>query len=223
MCGLLRSCKDATFRAERVMGVSVLMAVVFCFYFEFLNGGRFTLENLVSKLPMTLMLISVLMFGLYGMMDIATYTQVAMSYGCTRKNAVLGVIWMQILEIVEVKLLLTVMAYVIPKDWQLMDIMYQSWIVLALTIFASAVSLPLGVLIRRFGKVAYIVIVLIMTLIGGAIGGLVGFMSAENDWITIFAVGAVPFVMVGLIVSVVLYIICAILFWLLIRKLEVRV
>lgn len=224
MSGLIRAMKDATFRAERVMGVSILMSVAFCFYFEFLGEGNFSLQNLVSKLPFTLMLFAMMMFGLYGMIDIATYTQMAMSYGCTRKNAVLGMIWMQFLEIAETMILMVVLAYAIPQEWQLVDIMYQSVITLVMIVVSSGFALPVGIALRKFGKAAYIVIVVIICLVCGITGGVLGFLgAAEVDWLTMLAAGTVPFILPAIIIGIIYYIVCAVLFGLLMRKMEVRV
>ena len=57
MSGLLRSLKYATFRAGRVIGICLLMAVAFVFYFAFLNGDTFSVQTLLPRFPFMLLVV----------------------------------------------------------------------------------------------------------------------------------------------------------------------
>ena len=69
MGGLTRSLKYASFRAGRVIGICLLMAFGFVFYFALLDGTQFTLQNLLPRFPFMLLFIGNLMFMIYGMLD----------------------------------------------------------------------------------------------------------------------------------------------------------
>ena len=79
MGAFMRSLKYASFRAGRVIGITAGMSVGFVFYFTFLNGESFTVENLISRFPLMLIFIANLMFLIYGMVDVASYAPVAIS------------------------------------------------------------------------------------------------------------------------------------------------
>lgn len=221
MSGLLRSLKYATFRAGRVIGVCLLMAIGFVFYFAFLNGAQFTLENLLPRFPFMLLFIGNLMFMLYGMIDVATYTQLTLTYGCTRRDAAISTVYMHLVQILAIEVLMALSCALIPFQW--LPLSGKTLCLMALAIFfvGSGLALVTGMLIHRFGKAAYIVFVIIAALGGGVMGGLVGFHGGTT--IVMDVVMALLDLKVMLVVGTIWYAVAAVIFWLCIRKIEVRV
>lgn len=221
MRGLTRSLKYATFRAARVIGVCLLMAVGFVFYFTFLNEQAFTVENLVSRFPFTLLLIGNLMFMIYGMLDVATYTQLTLTYGCTRKDAAISTVYMHLVQILALEAVMVSCGILIPRQWMSVDGVTICLLSLALFFIGSGLALVIGILIHRFGKTAYIVVVILASLSGGVVGGLVGFHGGTT-FLMDFVMGLLN-LPVLLTVGIVWYAVMAVIFWFSIRKIEVRV
>lgn len=221
MGGLTRSLKYATFRAARVIGVCLLMAVGFVFYFALLDGAQFTLENLLPRFPFMLLFIGNLMFMIYGMLDIATYTQLTLTYGCTRRNAALSAVYMHLVQILALEVVMVAACALLPAQWQVIDAKTLGLLALAVFFIGSGLALVTGVLIHRFGKVAYILMVIVCSASGGVIGGLVGFHGGTTVVMNV----VMQFLNLNVMIAagVIWYAVAAVIFWLSIRKIEVRV
>lgn len=221
MRGLTRSLKYASFRAGRVIGVCLLMAIGFVFYFAFLDGARFTLENLLPRFPFMLLFIGNLMFMIYGMLDVATYTQLTLTYGCTRKDAAISTVYMHLVQILALEVLMVVSCALLPSPWQLIDAKTLGFLALAIFLIGSGLALVTGILIHRFGKIAYIVMVVIASLGGGVIGGLVGFHGGT----TVVMDVVLKFLNLPVLITVGIlwYAVTVVIYWLSIRNIEVRV
>lgn len=221
MGGLTRSLKYATFRAARVIGVCLLMAVGFVFYFALLDGAQFTLENLLPRFPFMLLFIGNLMFMIYGMLDIATYTQLTLTYGCTRRNAAISAVYMHLVQILALEVVMVAACALLPAQWQVIDAKTLGLLALAVFFIGSGLALVTGVLIHRFGKVAYILMVFVCSAGGGVIGGLVGFHGGTTVVMNV----VMQFLNLNVMIAagVIWYAVAAVIFWLSIRKIEVRV
>ena len=221
MSGLTRSLKYASFRAGRVIGICLLMAIGFVFYFALLDGTQFTLENLLPRFPFMLLFIGNLMFMIYGMLDVATYTQLTLTYGCTRKNAAISTVFMHLVQILALEVIMVISCALIPAQWQLLDAKTLGLMALAIFFVGSGLALVTGVLIHRFGKIAYIIMVIFCSLGGGVIGGLVGFHGGTT--VVMNVVMEFLNLNVMLVAGVIWYVVAAVIFWISIRKIEVRV
>ena len=221
MSGLIRSLKYASFRAARVIGICLLMALGFVFYFALLDGTQFTLQNLVPRFPFMLLFIGNLMFMIYGMVDVATYTQLTLTYGCTRRDAAVSTVYMHLLEMLALIAVMALSCVLIPKPWMAMDGATLCLLGLALFFIGCGLALVTGILIQRFGKAAYIVIVIFASLGGGVVGGLVGFHGGTTVVMDVVLKFLNLYVMLG--AGIAWYVLAAVLFWLFIRKIEVRV
>ena len=221
MGGLTRSLKYASFRAARVIGVCLLMALGFVFYFALLDGTPFTLQNLVPRFPFMLLFIGNLMFMLYGMVDVATYTQLTLTYGSTRRDAAVSTVYMHLLEMLALIAVMALSCVLIPKPWLVMDGGTLCLLALALFFIGCGLALVTGILIQRFGKAAYIVIVIFASLGGGVVGGLVGFHGGTTAVMDVVLKFLNLHVMLG--AGIAWYVLAAVIFWLFIRKIEVRV
>lgn len=221
MSGLLRSLKYATFRSGRVIGICLLMAVGFVFYFALLDGAQFTVQNLLPRFPFMLLFIGNLMFMIYGMLDVATYTQLTLTYGCTRKNAAISTVYMHLVQILALEVAMAVCCALIPAQWMALDGMALCLLALTLFFFGSGLALITGVLIHRFGKVAYIVVVIFAAVGGGVVGGLVGFHGGTT-FLMDFVMGFLN-LPVLITASIIWYAVMAVIYWFFMRKIEVRV
>lgn len=109
----------------------------------------------------------------------------------------------------------------LPSQWQLIEPKTLGILALAIFLIGSGLALVTGILIHRFGKIAYIVMVIIASLGGGVIGGLVGFHGGTT--VVMNVVMKFLNLNVMLVSGVIWYVIAAVIFWLFIRKVEVRV
>lgn len=221
MSGLIRSLKYASFRAGRVIGSCLLMAVGFVFYFTLLDGGRFTLENLLPRFPMMMLFIGNLMVMLYGMLDVATYTNLTLTYGCTRKNAMISSVYMHLLIVLALEAVIAVSCALLPAQWRAVAGGWLCLLALAQFLVAGGLALVTGVLINRFGKVAYIIFVIFAAIGGGVMGGLLGFHGGTTVLMETAtqSLNLPVLVMTGAIWYAVMAVVC----WLCTRKMEVRV
>ncbi len=220
MNGMLRAIKYASFRAARVIGITVLMAVGFVFYFAFLNEEAFTVQNLVARFPLTLIFVGNLMISLYGMIDVVTYMQLTLSYGSTRKQAICSQIYMGVVQVAAIVLILAVSCALIPEQWQYMT--GSSFVLLAqnLIFFGSGLALLGGLLIYRFGRVAYWIFVMLMACGGGVLAGFGGYAGVD----TVSLVGQTALQhpalqLLGILWFAVMSVVC----WLILRRSEVHV
>lgn len=221
MNGLTRSLKYASFRAGRVIGVCLLMAVGFVFYFALLDGSRFTAENLLPRFPFMILFIGNLMFMIYGMLDVATYTQLTLTYGCTRRDAAISTVYMHLLQILALEAAMAVCCALLPAQWMLIDGKTLCLMSMGVFFVGSGLALVAGILIHRFGKAAYIVVVIFASLGGGVIGGLVGFHGGTT--VVMEIVLKMLNLPVLLVAGIAWYTVMAVIFWFFIRKIEVRV
>lgn len=221
MEGLTRSLKYASFRAAKVIGVCLIMAFCFVFYFAFLDGSQFTVSSLLPRFPLMMLFIGNLMVMLYGMIDVATYTQLTLTYGCTRRDAAISTIYMHLLEILAFEVVMAVSCALIPVQWQVMEGKALCLLSLAIFLIGSGLALVTGILIQSFGKAAYIVFVIFASLGGGAVGGLVGFHGGMTVVMDVVLKLLNLRVMLG--AGIAWYVLAAVIFWLFIRNMEVRV
>lgn len=218
MSGLLRALKCATWRAGRCVGMAMLMAVGFIFYIMIINGTRFTVANIVGRFPQMVVFVGSIMYLAYGIVDTVTYVQYAMSCGCTRKNIFFSAVYMHVFELAVTELVLALYYLVVPAEWSMASAGEMCMTVLYLFVFDMGLSLTLGILVKRFGKIAYVVFVVLCSVLGGLVGGLVGFFGTE-----IFS-GIIPHASLMIpFAAFVWYGLMAALFWLFIRKIEVRI
>lgn len=221
MGGLTRSLKYASFRAGRVVGICLLMAAGFVFYFNLLDGRRFTLENLLPRFPMMMLFIGNLMFMLYGMIDVATYTKLTLTYGCTRKNAMISSVYMHLLIVLALEAVMAVSCALIPAQWAVVDGGWLCLLAFAQFLIAGGLALVMGVLINRFGKVAYMIVVFFSAIGGGVFGGLVGFHGGTT--VVMDIVIEYLNLPVLIVVGIVWYAAMAVICWLCTCRMEVRV
>lgn len=220
MVGLTRSLKYAAFRAGRVIGITLLLSIGFVFYFMFLDGEQFTVQNIISRFPSMLVFVGNLMYMIYGMIDIATYTQYTMSHGATRKDVLISTIFMHVLQIAAAEAVL-LLFFALPKDWQMAGRNELCMAALLLFLVGGGLALIMGILIRRFGKAAYTILVMVSATCGGILGALIGFHGSSA-----FLLDLLPAAFnwtVPAVIGCVWYIAAAVVFWLFIRKMEVRV
>lgn len=218
MEGLVRALKCATWRAGRVIGLTILMSVGFIFYFMLLSRTPFTVQNIVTRFPQMLLFVGSFMYLSFGVVDVVTYVQYAMSCGCTRKNVLLSAVYMNMLEIAGVELALFVYLLLAPKEWVLPGGSTLCGLALLAGLFSTGFSLMMGIFVKRFGKVAYVFVVLVCAVIGGIMGGV----AAMNEW-DILIVGTPNLPVVVTLAFIGWYVLAAAVFWLCIRKMEVRV
>lgn len=220
MSGTIRSLKYAAFRAGRVIGLTLLLSVAFVFYFMFLDGEHFTVQNVISRIPFMIVFVGNLMYMLYGMIDIATYTQYTMSCGAVRKDVLISTIFMHVLQIAAAEIVI-LLFFRIPKSWQMTGENELCLLALLFFLVGSGLALVMGIAIRRFGKVAYIILVTICSAGGGVCGALVGF---HGGGIFLFDLLHVSDYLPRMAAAgCIWYAVMAVIFWLFIRKMEVRV
>lgn len=220
MNGLTRSLQYASFRAGRVLGTAILMTAVFVLYFTLIAGEAFSMQNLVSRLPETVIFIGSLMFMIYGMLDLVTYTQLTLSYGSTRKDAMISVIYMDLLQIVGMLLVVYLIFTFAPAAWMPMSPLAACALAQNIFFIASSMAMINGMLIYRFGKVAYYIFTFLAAVISGAVAGFTTFMGKMSVLGNVFQIGGLS---VFDLTGVVLFVIAAVICWLFIRKIEVRV
>lgn len=220
MNGMLRAMKYASFRAARVIGITVLMAVGFVFYFAFLNDDAFTVPNLVGRFPVTLIFVGNLMISLYGMLDVVTYMQLTLCYGSTRKYAIISQIYMGVVQVAAVVLILAASCALIPESWQYAD--GSSFVLIAqnLMFFGSGLALFGGLLIYRFGRVAYWIFVMLMACGGGVLAGFGGY--ADEGALQAVSRVAMSYPALQLL-GVLWFAVMAAACWLILRRSEVHV
>jgi hypothetical protein len=196
------------------------MAVAFIFYFMLIEGVSFTVSNALGRFPYMLIFIGNLMVMLYGMMDLVTYTQISMGYGCTRKNSALSLIYMNCMEIFVIEVILGVYSVLVPFGDAHQNPGLTCIFSLALFLFGSGFSMVAGILIHRFGKAAYVIVVLLCTTAGCAVGFVGGFYG--GTYVLLDVVMAWP--MYALAVGGALwFVLASAVLWLFLRKMEVRV
>lgn len=218
MSAIIRSFRNHGFRAERVFGITMLMSFAFIFYFLFLDGMSFSLENILGRVPFSVFFLSVLMFLIYGLIDVVCYVPLTISNGCTRRNMLLGQVFMHVVEVGQTLLVLAVFFALSPVKASIEagDFLKMS---AAAFIASSGVSLLAGMVVYRFGRIAYFIIIFALAGSGGLIGGLMGAFGGDT------VAAMVPQILqkfgwVGL--AVILYVICVAVFGLLSRKMEVK-
>ena len=218
MSAIIRSFKSHGYRAERMFGITMLMAFGFIFYFLFLDGMKFTVENILGRVPFSVFFLSVLMFMIYGLVDVVSYVPITISDGCTRRNMLFGQIFMHVIEVGQTLLVLAIFFALSPVKASIESGAFLKMSAAAF-IAACGISLLAGMVVYRFGRVAYFIIIFALTGAGGVVGGMMGAFGGHTV-ATLVPQVLQKFGWVGL--ACVLYVICAVVFGILSRKMEVK-
>jgi hypothetical protein len=220
MNGLLRACRYATFRGLRVLGVTLLLSVGFVFYFMFIGSQTFTVDNALAQFPYMLLFVGSLMIATYGMMDVAIYMQLTMSYGCTRKNAALSTIYMNLMEILVIEVILALYLRLVPVGEISAKAPWLCGAALMVYLFGSGYAMIGGILIHRFGKVVYTIVLLLLIAAGSVLGFIGGFFEGTD--IIVERAMTWPTALLG-VASAAWFVLASLILWLFTRRMEVRV
>ncbi|MDD6038607.1 MAG: hypothetical protein PUD20_07450 [bacterium] len=222
MYGVSRALKRASYRAGRTIVITLLMSIAFVLYFEFLSDGNFTPEVLVPRVPVMYLFFSSMMYLIYGLTDVAIYTPLEISSGGTRRNVFLGTIFMCMLQI-GVSLLFLLAFYGLVPKIMLPAIPMRRMLLAtaAIGLFVCGTGMIMGQLVWRFGKVAYYVLIFIITGVCAVSGALFtmsngGYVGVANRIMMYIDKGFV------LILAVLWYALMAGISYLMLMKAEIR-
>lgn len=221
MKGLMRSLRDASVRAARVTGLTLLLILGMTLYFIFLNGEPFAAEHITARLPVTIIFVGNLMLLLYGMADVVSHMQMSLACGATRKHTLIGMIYMNLLQVLVLCALLAVLYALVPAGRLHLNGAVVCRLAMNLFLLAGGLSFVSGLFIYRFGRVAYLILTILTSMSGGV------FVSVANFYFgRLQAIGAVEMWMntlVGGCAGILAFAVCAVIFWFGIRKIEVRI
>ncbi len=221
MSGLLPSIRNATRRAVMILAYIVFMAVIFSVFFTWSSGDAITLQGIASDIPKLLLFFGTICIVMWGMVDMVTYLQMTISYGSTRRDALIGYVYMNLFEVAGILICMCLVYACVPGEW--MDASLEVLLMLGQNVFliAAALALTFSIFVYRFGKKAYLIFALPVSLL---CGGIVGFSSQIGISGIYVSSGlsfsgrlfALNFIGAGL------FIIAAVLSFLIMKKLEVR-
>lgn len=221
MKGWMRSLRDASVRAARVTGLTLLLIFGMTLYFVFINGEPFAAEYLAAQLPVTIIFTGNLMLMLYGMADIVSYMQMSLACGATRVHTLFGVIFMDLLQAVVLLVLLGALYVFTPAGRLAFDGAVVCCLALNLFLLSAGLAFVSGLLIWRFGRLVYLVCVFLVSGSGGMFVYLANFYLGSRQ--AFGAVAAWLDTLLGRSFGVIGFLVCAVIFWSGIRKMEVRV
>ena len=222
MSGLMRSLKCATIRTGRVLGSALLTSVAFTVYFALISGERLTLMNLVGSLPGLMLFIGCLWFMIYGMVDMVTYTQLTISYGSTRKHALIGRLYMNLLQTIGMVACMYLVYVLTPAEWMPMEAVTACLLAQNVYLIAGSLALVSGMLVYRFGKVAYLIFTVLAALFGGSLAGF-GTYAGESGILVSIGANIGDGFCVWDLAGIVLFLIVSVICWFFMRRIEVRV
>ena len=160
----------------------------------FLMNGDFEPERFLNMTSGYLVGIGVVMMVLIGIMDYKVTLPLALSFGSTRKEALVG---MQLGRLAAGLLLAGVSAvlFVVKGGWEV------PFFVLGVLILCGGVGAALGMLIVRYGKAAGIAAgIVLMVIAAGATFATITVIAANGfEWMGLWLVPAVGAVVYGLV------------------------
>ena len=222
MSGLMRSLKCATIRTGCVLGSALLTSVAFTVYFALISGERLTLMNLVGSLPGIMLFIGCLWFMIYGMVDMVTYTQLTISYGATRKHALIGRLYMNLLQTIGMVACMYLVYVLTPAEWMPMEAVSACLLAQNVYLIAGSLALVSGMLVYRFGKVAYLIFTILAAVFGGGLAGF-GTYAGESGILVSIGGNIGGGFCVWDLAGIVLFLIVSVICWFFMRRIEVRV
>lgn len=221
MGGLMRSLKCATIRTGHVLGSALLTSVAFMVYFALLAGERLTLMKLVGSLPEIMLFIGCLWFALYGMVDMVTYTQLAISYGSTRKHALIGIFYMNLLQTAGMVICMYLVYMLTPAAWMSMDAISSCLLAQNVYLIAGSLALICGMLVYRFGKAVYLVFMVLAVFCGSSLAGFATYTVQSGGFASIgINIGGYG---VWNLTGIALLLLMSVICWFFMRRIEVRV
>ena len=128
---------------------------------------------------------------------------------------------MHLLQMLAFEVIMVVSCALLPEQWQMIDAKTLGLLALAIFFIGSGLALVTGILIHRFGKVAYTVVVIFASMGGGIVGGLVGFHGGTT--VVLDLVLKLLNLPVMIMAGMIWYAAAAVIYWFSIRKIEVRV
>lgn len=222
MYGVSRALKRASYRAGRTIVITLLMSIAFVFYFEFLSDGNFTPEALVPRVPVMYLYFSSMMYLVYGLTDVAIYTPLEISSGGTRRNVFMGTIFMCALQ-VGVSLLFLLAFYGLVPKMLLPAIPMRRMLLVTAAIgaFVCGTGMIMGQIVWRFGKVAYYVLIILVTSVCAIAGAMFtlsngGYVAATDRLMMYIDKGFV------VILALLWYALMAAISYLMLRKAEIH-
>ena len=222
MSGLMRSLKYETIRTGSVLGSALLVSVAFTVYFALISGERLTLMNLVGSLPGLMLFIGCLWFMIYGMVDMVTYTQLTISYGSTRKHALIGKLYMNLLQTVGMVVCMYLVYVLTPAEWMPMEAVSACLLAQNVYLIAGSLALVSGMLVYRFGKVVYLVFTILAAIFGGSLAGF-DIHAGESGILASIGAAIGNGFCVWDLAGIVLFLIISVICWFFMRRIEVRV
>ena len=222
MSGLMRSLKCATIRTGCVLGSALLTSFVFTLYFALISGERLTLMKLVGSLPGIMLFTGGLWFMLYGMVDMVTYTQLTISYGATRKHALIGRLYMSLLQTIGMVACMYLVYVLTPAGWMSMETVPACLLAQNVYLIAGSLALVSGMLVYRFGKAAYLIFRVLATFLGCSLVGFDTYAGGAGILASIggnIGNGFCIWDLAGIVLFLVVSVIC----WFFMRRIEVRV
>ena len=209
--GMTRTIKYMNYYTSRIILYVLGFTVGMVFYMTLL-GGEFTADALMSNvamMPMFCIFMGCLFFVVFNMSYGPLYANMQLSMGSTRKEMVLGHIYAQFVFIIITTVIAEVFNAISVGGFDSNTGLYIAMAFFSYLV-ASAVGSIFGILVDRFGKVAYYVMVAIAAMGGGVFGALsVSVLRGGLVWSKSVAIPATIGSVVAFVASLVIYAICA--------------
>lgn len=138
---------------------SFVMAAYICL----MNGMDFHLRAILLTVPRMEICLSVIFIFTSGICTWNYAYYIPISFGCRRWNAFLGILSMDAVLIAECLVLYKLMEAKFNPGGILFDL-FETPVLLAVFIFTEAVSRLIGAIASKFGKLAYLILIIVSTM-----------------------------------------------------------
>ncbi len=208
--------KYMLYYTEWAVGIVIIGSIVFPLYMWVLNGlGKESLMQIINDTHFYTLFFGIIVALMVGVTFIPLIMQLLIACGSTRKEVLKGIVFFSFFYPLQVTLIHIVLTLITRGGYNAGMNGYE------LTVFAVmsvAVMLFLldGVLINKVGRVAYILSIIFISVLGG----VVGFISA-NGFDSVVGIAAKTVIMICSI-SVIIYAIALLFLRAVLKKYEVK-
>lgn len=141
-------------------------------------NGELTVVDMIAMVPGMLMWIAMVILLVTGMSSGQSWYALLISYGCRRKNAFLGQLAMNLMIIVQSVILYEILELVIKSSERYFGIQA----ILAVLLAVEGMSQLVGAAVIKWGKAAYLAMILVIMLVCLVLGFGYGFMAGYGKF-----------------------------------------
>lgn len=150
-------------------------------YMWLLSGSRVSLTEMLKSVPSAATMIAMILLFTNGVTAPQFWYSMPISFGCLRKNAYWGSIVMDFLLMIQTFIFYFITSHVFHMDLVQFEILFY----IAMFLLVEGLSKFMGMASMKWGKAAYVVMIIGILVISMSVGFVVGYAGVSGNLISL--------------------------------------